>query len=168
VVYEAGWGLSIDNWAANRLVEVCKGLEIVHHFDGPDAEPAVDLSQPILAQRRWWRSCHLYDKPLLSRIPLDWAYGFHWCDQVPRQTTDPNLLLLHLHKMDYDVCLNRKRERMKNEDSSEATRDHPFGSVGWWDHIKEYDMRLWFALDLDSGGMAQDTEIPEYVRRLPL
>ncbi len=168
VVHVAGLDKYIADWVANRKVEVCLGLEVVHQLDGPKTEPPIDLSQPILAQRRWWRYSHFYDKPLLSRIPLDWSFGFHFCHQVPWQTTDPNLLLLHLHKMDYDVCVRRNVERMINDDNSELVKSHPAGSPGWQHYVTEFGMKHWFGISMDTGQPIEDTEIPEYVRRLPL
>ncbi len=166
--YISEW-LFRNSWSSQNSIEVCKGYEIVHHFDGPDAEPPIDLSRPILAQRRWWRPCHLYDKPLLSRIPLYWHLGFHYCNEVPWETTDPELMLIHAHKIDLDVCLKRKRERAKNKDMSELAEDHPvMESAGWQHYVPEDQLRLWFGLSLDTGEPIQDTEIPGHVRQLPL
>ncbi len=160
VAHPDGLSTYINGWTGD--VAVCKGYEVVHRFD---EEPPLDLSRPIMAQRKWWYPCHLYDKPLLSRIPLTYRWGCHYCDEVPWETTDPDLLLLHLHKMDYDLCVRRKLERMKNEDEIESGKDHSRGTAGWQHHIGEYEMEEWWELDVHTMKPVEKTEIPNDIRR---
>jgi hypothetical protein len=167
VCHEAGLAAYIDEWLRSGRgdVESCKGYELVHSFD---EESPIDLSLPILGQRRWWYPCHLYDKPLLTRIPLDYCWGFHHCRQVPWETTDPNLLLIHLNKMDYEICRARKLARLQNESDSEISKEHPVGSPGWHHFVKEYEIKNWFLINVDNGGYYEKTLIPEHIRRFPL
>ena len=53
-------------------------------------------------------------------MPLRYKFGFHKCAEC--QDTDPDLLLLHLHTMDYQVGL-RKHERTR------AYRDYASESI---------------------------------------
>jgi hypothetical protein len=85
----------------------CQGYEILHMKEN---EPALDLSKPVLAQRSTWYHNPLYSKSLLARVPMLWDGGFH--ERMDKRTdNDPHLYLIHLHRMDYDVCLSRHRER---------------------------------------------------------
>lgn len=88
----------------------CTGYEIVH--DARGGEPALDWGAPILAQRRQCRRSESYSKPLLARRPLDWKVGFHELAgaRPPQPDPDPGLLLLHLHRVDYDSCRRRALE----------------------------------------------------------
>jgi reversibly glycosylated polypeptide/UDP-arabinopyranose mutase len=45
-------------------------------------EKKLNLSQPILQQRRFWMRNAPYDKPLLTSIMLHWVPGFHSCREV--------------------------------------------------------------------------------------
>jgi len=45
-------------------------------------EEKLNLSQPILQQRRFWMRHTMYDKPLLTSIMLHWVPGFHDCKEV--------------------------------------------------------------------------------------
>ena len=109
----------LDNFIKNLDVDFVqtKGFELVHL---PDKEPAYDPSKGILEQRKYWiREARFYDKILLSNhlISREETYasgnmGFHSSD-ITGTTNDTNelfdddLLLLHLHKFDYDTCLKR-------------------------------------------------------------
>jgi hypothetical protein len=49
---------------------------------------------------------------LLARVPMLWHGGFHQrVDE--RANNDPNLYLIHLHRMDYDICLARHQDRTR-------------------------------------------------------
>ena len=105
----------------------CHGFEI--HHDLGSGEPAFDHSKPILSQRRRWHRNQLYDKTLLSKIVLHWSLGFHTCNEPA--THDPNLVLVHLHKFDFQSYLDRheERARFKHADSAVAQ--------GWNTHYRK-------------------------------
>jgi hypothetical protein len=81
----------------------CIGYEILHL---PDREPPLDLSRPVLEQRRYWFAADGYDKPVLATAPTPWEVGFH--GRVDRELNiDPDLRLIHLHRVDYQLCRER-------------------------------------------------------------
>lgn len=175
VAHPDGLGDYIDRWIATpsppgRQVEVCNGYEVVHQFDGDSPESPIDLSRPILPQRRSWYHAHLYDKALLSRVPLNWGWGFHHTsDQFPWATTDLSLLLIHLNKVDYDLCVRRRLARIQNEDDSQLVKEHPVGSPGWDLWISEFELRGWFKISVDDQKPAPFEAIPEWVaKQIPL
>jgi hypothetical protein len=85
----------------------CQGYEVLHSRDD---EPPLDRAKPVLSQRSMWYPNPLYCKPLLARVPMLWHGGFH--ERVDgRKNPDPHLYLIHLHRMDYDICLARHQER---------------------------------------------------------
>jgi hypothetical protein len=83
----------------------CVGFNVVHQ----PGEPPLRFDAPVLAQRGYWRASLPYNKRLLSRIPLRWSDGFHEEYRAPDEPPDPDLLLVHLHRVDYDACLSRHR-----------------------------------------------------------
>jgi Glycosyl transferase family 2 len=83
----------------------CVGFNVVHQPD----EPALRFDAPILAQRRYWHAALNYNKRLISRVPLRWSEGFHQEVSGIADPADPNLMLVHLHRVDYDSCLARHR-----------------------------------------------------------
>ena len=102
----------------------CQGWEVVHKRN---EEPAIDPLEfsPWLPKRRWWYPAQRYSKPCVARTPTRWGPGFHTASNVPGGggfVVDQELLLLHLHRVDFDLCLARHRER--------ATRQ-------WWPPSRE-------------------------------
>ena len=78
------------------------GLNIIHQ---QDREPALDTARPVLQQRSWVQFVSDGCKPLVARIPVAWAPGFHSCDAP--LNIDPDLYLFHLKLMDFDLSLQR-------------------------------------------------------------
>lgn len=102
----------------------CLGYELLHLRD---VESPLRVDQPILDQRGHWFVNDAYDKPALATAPTIWEPGFHTRSDG-RVNWDPDLRLIHLHRMDYDICLARHRLR----------RDRPWHrrdvAAGWADH----------------------------------
>ena len=85
----------------------CYGFEVWHD---KEVEPPLDLKKKILLQRKFWYhySTSAFDKPLLSRRPLNWGIGFHNLnDEDCSKHRDDNLYLIHLKKMDWDLARKR-------------------------------------------------------------
>jgi hypothetical protein len=89
----------------------CLGYEVLHMRD---REPPLDIERPILGQRRCWFANDAYDKPALATVPMEWTPGLHSRADLETRI-DPDLRLIHLHRMDYDICLERHRIRRRKE-----------------------------------------------------
>jgi glycosyl transferase family 2 len=140
----------------------CTGYELLHL---KDAEPPLAVDRPIFEQRRHWYRNPGYDKPLLATVPLSWVPGFHTVIGN-RRNPDPGLRLIHLHRMDYGICLARHRARQAREfdpDDVETGR-------GYHNRIvEEADFQRWFYEDscFEMMGIHIDPEeIPEEWRGL--
>jgi hypothetical protein len=83
------------------------GYELLHLRD---REPPLDLTRPVLDQRGYWFAHDGYDKPILATVPMDWVEGFH-ASADGRKNYDPDLRLIHLRRMDYDISLARQQQR---------------------------------------------------------
>jgi hypothetical protein len=118
----------------------CLGYEILHL---KDREAPLDPDRPILEQRGYWFANAPYDKPALATVPMEWEPGFHM--RSDRQLNlDPDLYLVHLHRMDYEICLARHRWR---RDRSWNRRDL---DAGWAVHnriTEEEAFQRWFYED---------------------
>ncbi len=51
-----------------------------------------------------------YDKAAITTAPMHWRAGFHGRADFS-YNLDPDLRLVHLHRMDYEICLQRHRSR---------------------------------------------------------
>ncbi len=99
-------GTYIDNFSDDFVT--CRGCEILHMRD---AEEPIDLAIPILEQRSFWYFNDAYSKPLLARIPMFWHGGLH-SSTDGRTKLDNSFYLLHLHRLDYDICFARHQQRV--------------------------------------------------------
>lgn len=130
----------------------CLGYEVLHL----PGEAELDLARPLFEQRHWWFANDGYSKPALARVPMEWEPGFHSRADA-EMNLDPDLRLIHLHRMDYSVCLARHLKRQRLE---WAERDL---AAGWADHnrIAEAEaFRSWFYEDscFEEAGIHIDLE----------
>jgi Glycosyl transferase family 2 len=136
----------------------CNGYEILHL---KDSEPPLDVTRPILEQRSRWFPCDMYmSKPLLTRIPMEWDLGCHSTPKGKQQ--DKSLYLIHMHRMDYEICLSRHRQLSVRPSSSTDL------SNGWSHHrriVEPADFERWFYSD--SGADAH-VPIPEEWKKVGL
>lgn len=118
----------------------CLGYELLHQRD---REAPLDLRRPILEQRGWWYFNGGYDKAALATEPMVWRTGFHGREDF-HANFDPDLRLIHLHRMDYDLCLARHRVRNRKP---WAPKD---AEAGWAQHNQITDeaaFARWFSED---------------------
>lgn len=146
-------GLYIDELNEDFVNTI--GYELVHLRD---REPPIDLGRPILDQRRYWFANDAYDKPALAMVPLEWVPGFHERADG-QQNFDPDLLLIHLHRMDFDIC--RARHRLRDERRwNQVDVDR-----GWAAHnriVDEADFERWFYFDSGVPGIEMQIQrMPE-------
>lgn len=91
-------------------------------------EPKFDFNKNIFEQRMYWYRDQVYDKPLISKIPLQWIYGFHKAANM-NPTPHPHLILIHLHQFDLDWYLKRhmrwaKDYKVREEDKKKSYNSH--------------------------------------------
>ena len=85
----------------------CLGYELLHMRE---SEAPLRVGEPILAQRGHWFFNDGYDKAALASVPMSWRPGFHGRSDF-HVNLDPDLRLVHLHRMDFQLCLERHRTR---------------------------------------------------------
>ena len=136
----------------------CTGFEVVHY---PDEESALRFDQPVLAQRRYWHASRSYCKPLLSAVPLSWSLGFHEAPGFPELRPDPNLFLVHLHRIDYATCVARHRQTAGRNWNPRDVQE----GYGLQNRLIEGDdaFKTWFFRGLDNGARER---IPEHLKPL--
>jgi hypothetical protein len=133
----------------------CLGYEVLHL---PDREPPLELGKPLLAQRHFWFANDGYDKAAIASVPVDWKPGFHGrVDE--RWNLDPDLRLIHLHRIDVEVCrtrhMTRARRRWNDADVDANWARHNLLTEG-------EDFERWFLEDSSSAGIDIHLEpIPE-------
>ena len=133
----------------------CRGYEVIHITS---LEEPFNFNQGVLEQRSHWFFNNAYSKPLLARIPMFWHGGMH--HRVDGQThEDPNLYLLHLHRMDYDICLARHQQRMAQPWNKRDVDEN----WGYQNRIVDTEQfHHWFYNDSCSNIPIQIESIPDY------
>lgn len=147
----------LDHYIAEmtRSAARCSGFNVVHQ---PDELP-LRFDAPLLAQRRYWHGSLEYSKRLLSRIPLRWSEGFHHEFNAPDDAPDPELLLVHLHRIDYDRCLARHQASVAR-DWNEVDVVNGYGAQNRISAPSEFEEWFYHGADLDTPREL----IPEHLR----
>jgi hypothetical protein len=148
------------------------GFEVVQQEDEPPIPPDryntggnVGLTAGnMLDARCWWRPSKVYSKTLLSRIPLRWAAGFHSVEgigsDIAAGPSSDKLTLVHLHKVDFELALSRRR-RILSRRWSQIDIDERWG---WQNRIgTAVELHKFWELDIDTGRPAE----PGQLRRIP-
>jgi len=135
----------------------CSGFNVVQQT----GEPALRFDSPLLAQRGYWHPSPYYSKRLISRIPLRWTVGFHEEFNAPEKAPDPELLLLHLQRADYDTCLRRHRASVAR-DWSRYDVEKGLGSQNRISDPHEFEE--WFRAGPEDDGSREP--IPDHIKEL--
>jgi hypothetical protein len=102
----------------------CLCYELLHM---KDREPPLRLDRPVLDQRSMWYPNDGYNKATVTAAPMTWRPGLH--GRADHQMKlDPDLRMIHLHRMDYGICLQRhqarEHRRWADQDEREAWALH--------------------------------------------
>jgi hypothetical protein len=94
-------------------------------------------------------------------VPLSWSLGFHEAPGFPDLRPDPNLFLVHLHRIDYATCVARHRQTAaRNWNPRDVQEGH-----GLQNRLVEGDdaFKTWFFRGEDNGARER---IPEHLKPL--
>lgn len=98
-----------QNNAWENPVIIPQAFNVIHK---KDEEPPLDWGKPVMLQRKYCHPNKAYCKPLLARSPTYWYQAWRGASNVKvSQSAAQDLVLLHLHRADYDTCLRAHRER---------------------------------------------------------
>lgn len=92
----------------------CAGFELIHSTN----ETPYNKDLPLFQQRNnYWRN-KFYNKTLISKFVPTWWRGHHYATEQNKFLDNVNLI--HLHYFDFDICNNRRLERIAKEKSEEG------------------------------------------------
>lgn len=89
----------------------CVGYNVIQL----EGEEPIDLSKPILQQRKHWSRDKMYDKFVIITKPQHYTSNHHIENPVP---ADPNLVMLHLRDIDIDMAIKRNSKIGANFDKA--------------------------------------------------
>ena len=125
----------------------CLGYEVLHLRDD---EPPFRPHLRVLQQRKHWFANDAYDKPSIAKVPLRWRPGFHGLADY-QFNLDPDLRLIHLHRMDFEICKARHRRWTDKPWNQNDLR------AGWGIHNRvtaDLEFERWFYEDSAAAGIA--------------
>ena len=103
--------LVIDDFLASNAPSIrCVAYELVQDYDH---EKALTEDDDMFEYRNQWFRHELYDKSLITKVPLQYCLGFH----TVKEHSDYgfNVFLIHLHRLDFEMMLKRNTERLANQ-----------------------------------------------------
>jgi hypothetical protein len=123
----------------DSLVKTCIAHELIHDIEN---EPDWHEKLNLLKIRNTWFRDTAYDKTLVSKIPLDWLWGFHTASNA-EPNIDNKLFMLHIHRFDYKTKIKRNIERLQNIESHSD-------KGGGQNRILDPEWIKWFFKEKDS------------------
>ena len=137
--YPKGLGEFLTYYAESGPNSVrATGYEILHKTENlvGEKETKLDWSLPLLQQRHFSARSKPHDKPLLTKVPLNYVPGFHDVTSFAAANfTDPDLILAHMHSIDSDYCLYR--ESSKHKGAMDNVHGRHSDEVGMGFHFAE-------------------------------
>jgi hypothetical protein len=91
---------------SNQDYITCIGHEVIEMRD----EKSLTFKDEIFKNRNYWFKTYNYDKTLISKIPLNWCWGFHNTNGKEKEFTH-GVHMVHLHRVDFEMMLKRHQER---------------------------------------------------------
>lgn len=91
-------------------------------------EKELQSTDDVFRFRNFWYPNAMYDKTLISKIPLLWAWGFHTINRTNNKVM--NVYMAHLHRVDLEQMYLRHKERAtqwKLKDDGSAGFHHRIG-----------------------------------------
>lgn len=157
-------GMTLQNYLSSYdeysrdLYLVPQGYEVVH---GDDESP-LQLSDPWLEQRNYWYKCKTYTRPLITKIPLYWRPMLQGAYNVPEDAVNEQLALIHMHRVDFNMCLRRHREAAARIWKPEHRQEGPYRH----NRVEDPDMlSRWIKCNSDdTKNFAKFEKIPDSVK----
>lgn len=132
---------------------ICTGFEITQNIGN---EPELKKDSSIIENRNFWYANSQYNKPLLTKVPLQYAWGFHNLAHYPEhggRLGKYGFTMAHLHRVDFELMMERHEERVKNWNLKDD------GYAGWHHKVAErQELMDYFNLPFKEG--CQLVEIP--------
>jgi hypothetical protein len=99
----------INHFSSDPNIEFlsCHSHEVIQDLEN---EIPISKTDEILKHRNNWFHWGMYDKTLLTKVPLHYEWGFHNTIGRPKNFKY-DIFLLHLHRCDFELMLERHEER---------------------------------------------------------
>lgn len=137
-------------WSGDHLTAF--GFDV---FQAP-TEPVLDLRRPILAQRRFAYALTALNKTCVTRVPVKWNRGFHYCSLPPHFG---EVFLLHTKRADIALQAEWNQQMRAKAANDEFVKNY----YGWDLNVIQGYHANRFRLSLEEGSGVMDRK--EFNRR---
>lgn len=88
-----------------------------------EKEPDLQSGDVIFEKRNKWYKDYAEDKTLLSKIPLEWNWGFHFLKDK-NNNPHPECRIAHLHRFDFETMVKRHQIRTSFKQKNDGGGTH--------------------------------------------
>lgn len=120
---------SLENPFDQIIDRFISGDEMYQSFNGYSViqdlqnESSLQPGDKIFAKRNYWYKDAAEDKTLMSKVPLEWTWGFHSLKNRPNNY-HRDLYIVHLHRFDFETMLNRHVTRTSFKQKNDGGGHH--------------------------------------------
>jgi hypothetical protein len=123
----------------------CMAYEVPHQMYSGEAN--LDLTKPLLEQRKIWKENIWQRKPVFFKSAIDYWDNMHNFDEK-FTFIDASLVLVHLKTIDYQSMWNRNQKTLQNAKISSYNKEN---CIGWQNRIEsKEDFDIFFKTHLEG------------------
>jgi len=109
-----------DFLQSDNLYATCSGYSIIQDLE---KESVLCLGDRIFEKRNLWYKDAAEDKTLISKVPLDWNWGFHTL-KGRNNNYHRDLYIAHLHRFDLETMIKRHKIRTSFKQKNDGGGHH--------------------------------------------
>jgi len=102
------------------LYTTCSGYSVIQYVQ---SESSLSFGDRIFEKRNFWYKDAAEDKTLISKIPLEWNWGFHSL-KGRNNNYHRDLYIAHLHRFDFETMVKRHQERTSFQQKNDGGGHH--------------------------------------------
>jgi hypothetical protein len=102
------------------LYATCSGYSVIQDTQN---ELALSSGDYIFEKRNFWYKDAAEDKTLVSKVPLEWNWGFHSL-KGRNNNYHRDLYIAHLHRFDFETMVNRHQVRTSFQQKNDGGGHH--------------------------------------------
>jgi hypothetical protein len=118
---EKSFDKAIDEFIqSDDLYATCSGYSVIQDIQN---EPPLCHGDCIFEKRNFWYKDPLEDKTLISKVPLEWTWGFHRL-KGRNNNYSTTFYLAHFHRLDYETMVKRHKVRTSFQQKNDGGGHH--------------------------------------------
>jgi hypothetical protein len=105
---------------SQELYVTTNGFSVIQNIQ---FEYPVQFGDRIFEKRNYWFKDFAEDKALITKVPLEWNWGFHSMKNKPN-TLYQDFYIAHLHRFDFETMVKRHQERTSFQQKNDGGGTH--------------------------------------------